>query len=89
VSWGNCLRFGLNRQPIVLSISCNASFVQIFSIVQQIAFSVYDSIRLIFWLDQDTVHLTSIDHPEIEGAYISGLHAANFIFLVCVQSPRE
>ena len=32
----------------------------------------------------DTVRLTSIDHPQIEGAYISGLCAANFIFLVCV-----
>jgi hypothetical protein len=30
-----------------------------------------------------TVRLTSIDHPQIEGAYISGLRPANFIFLVC------
>jgi hypothetical protein len=30
-----------------------------------------------------TVCLTSIDHPQIEGAYILGLPAANFIFLVC------
>ena len=31
---------------------------------------------------KDTVRLTSIDHPQIEGAYISGLCAANFVFLV-------
>jgi hypothetical protein len=33
-----------------------------------------------------TVRLTSIDHPQIEGAYISGLRAANFIFHDCVRS---
>ena len=38
---------------------------------------------------QPTVRLTSIDHPQIEGAYISGLRAANFIVLVCVQSSSE
>ena len=32
-----------------------------------------------------TVSLTSIDHLQIEGAYISGLRAANFIFLLCVS----
>jgi hypothetical protein len=36
-----------------------------------------------------TVRLTSIDHPQIEGAYISGLRAANFIFLVSVWSSGE
>jgi hypothetical protein len=36
-----------------------------------------------------TVRLTSIDHPQIEGAYISGLRAVNFIFLVCVWSSGE
>ena len=36
-----------------------------------------------------TVRLTSIDHPQIEGAYISGLCAANFIFLVCVESSSD
>ena len=36
-----------------------------------------------------TARLTSIDHPQIEGAYISGLRAANFIFLVCVWSSGE
>jgi hypothetical protein len=36
-----------------------------------------------------TVRLTSIDHPQIEGGYISGLRAANFIFLVCVESSSE
>ena len=36
-----------------------------------------------------TVRLTSIDHPQIEGAYISGLCAANFIFLVCVWSSGK
>jgi hypothetical protein len=35
------------------------------------------------------VRLTSIDHPQIEGAYISGLHVANFIFLVCIWSSGE
>ena len=33
------------------------------------------------FLDRDTVCLTSIDHPQIEGAYILGLCAVNFIFL--------
>ena len=36
-----------------------------------------------------TVRLTSIDHPKIEGAYISGLRARNFNFLVRVQSSSE
>ena len=36
-----------------------------------------------------TVRLTSIDHPQIEGVYILGLRAVNFIFLVCVQSSGE
>ena len=33
-----------------------------------------------------TVRLTSIDQPKIGGGYISGLHASNFILLVCVWS---
>jgi hypothetical protein len=36
-----------------------------------------------------TVRLTSIDHPQIGGAYISGLCASNFIFVVCVESSSE
>ena len=36
-----------------------------------------------------TVRLTSIDYPQIRGAYISGLRASNFIFLVCVESSSE
>ena len=46
---------------------------------------VYNCLAAIFSVD--TVRLTSIDLPQIEGAYISGLRAANFIFLVCGEGP--
>jgi hypothetical protein len=35
-----------------------------------------------------TVRLTSIDHPQIEGAYL-GIARCEFHFSVCVQSSRQ
>jgi hypothetical protein len=46
--------------------------------------------KMIIWKGNIlTVRLTSIDHPQIGGAYMSILRTRNFIFLACVWSYGE